>query len=364
VLLPSLLLFAFASSAGLEAPTSAEFCGSCHRAIQESWKTSSHAQAMESRIFQDALAVAEDRFGARVRATCLKCHAPVAVEIGDLALRRKVSWEGVTCDYCHSVRDVSLAGPNPKAVVDFSLVKSGPLKDADSMAHGTAYSAVHTSALVCAPCHEYRNAIGFPVLTTYSEWKNSRYGKEGKVCQSCHMYRTAGDVVDPRVKRSKAAINLHQMPGSHSIDQLTKTITANLSAGWQGDNLRVLVDVTNRAAGHYVPTGSPLRQLILEVRADASDGRHYREERVFRRTVADQQGATVDQEHLAFISSARVIADTRLAPDEKRTETFLFAIQPGIQTRVSATLRYFYSPFARTEAQKRITFLNITRLVR
>ncbi|HKW96707.1 MAG TPA: multiheme c-type cytochrome [Bryobacteraceae bacterium] len=363
VVMPFLLL-ALTSPAEMEAPASAEVCGRCHRAIQEAWKTSAHAQAMESRLFQDALDVAETRFGAAARRTCLKCHAPVAVETGDLNLRKKTSWEGVTCDYCHSITGVSTAGSNPRAVVAFSMVKSGPIKDAESMAHGTTYSALHTSAEICASCHEYRNSLGFPVLTTYSEWKNTRYGKDGKACQSCHMYRTAGAVVDPKVKRSSDPVNLHQMPGSHSIEQLTKTISAQLSTSREGNRLRVNVVVANRAAGHYVPTGSPLRQLILEVRADSFDGRHFHEERVYRRTVADQRGTTIDQEHLAFMTAARVVGDTRLAPDEKRTESFLFEIPPGTQTQVSATLRYFYSPFARTESQKRVTFLSMSRLVR
>src|SRR5207249_3000740 len=107
MLLPTLVLFALASSGDMEAPASAEVCGRCHRAIADAWKTSAHAQAMESRLFQDALEVAEQRFGSGARKTCLKCHSPIAVQVGDLSLRRKVSWEGVTCDFCHSVRDVS-----------------------------------------------------------------------------------------------------------------------------------------------------------------------------------------------------------------------------------------------------------------
>ena len=361
-LMPMFFL-ALATTGGLESPTSAEFCGRCHQAILGAWKLSAHAQAMESRLFQDALEVAETGFGASARRTCLKCHAPVAVDKGDLSLRQKVSWEGVTCDYCHAIKDVSLAGANPKAIVEFSLVKHGPIKDAQSMAHGTAYSAVHTSAAICAPCHEYRNALGFPVLTTYSEWKNSRYWKDGKACQSCHMYRTAGDVVDPRVMQSNTPINLHQMPGSRSLEQLAKTIGAQLAASREGDHVRVQVEVTNRAAGHYVPTGSPLRRLILEVKADSFDGQHFHEERVYARNVADQNGMRIDQEQLAFMSAAKVLGDTRLAPDEKRTESFSFAIPAGSQTRVTATLRYFYSPFARTESQKLVTFLSMSRLV-
>ena len=128
-------------SAELPVPSSAEFCGDCHRAIEEGWKQSAHSQAVESRLFQDAMKLAETDYGASARKTCLSCHSPIAVESGDLALVKKVSWEGITCDYCHSIRDVTLTGPNPKATVDYSLVKSGPWKDVNSPAHGTVFSA-------------------------------------------------------------------------------------------------------------------------------------------------------------------------------------------------------------------------------
>ena len=89
--------------------------------------------------------------------------------------------------------------------------------DAMAPAHKTRYSEVHISSRACAPCHEYRNSLGFAVLTTYMEWQKSRYGKEGRTCQSCHMYSVAGQVVDPKVlKSAEAKVNLHQMPGSHS----------------------------------------------------------------------------------------------------------------------------------------------------
>ena len=350
---------------GMDTPSSAETCGRCHRAIHEAWKSSAHAQAVESRLFQDALEMAESVSGAGARKLCLSCHSPIALHTPDLALRLKVSWEGVTCDYCHSMLEVSTAGPNPKARIEFTSVKSGPLKESSSTGHGTAYSAVHISSLVCAPCHEYKNSLGFPVLTTFSEWKNSRYGKQEKVCQSCHMYRVAGEVVDPRVERSSLAkINLHQMPGGHSVEQLLSTVKAQLSAERDGDQLRVTVEVANLAAGHYVPTGSPMRQLLLEVRADSSSGQHLRQERSYRRSVADQQGKPLEREYLAFMKASKVLSDTRLAPDEKRTETFSFAIPPGSATQVKATFSYYYSPLARTESQKRITFLTISRLVK
>ncbi len=112
----------------LEPASSAERCGACHRAIHEAWKTSAHAHAMDNRLFQDALEMAEADHGAAGRKLCLGCHAPVAVQSGDPGLVRKVSWEGVTCDFCHSVRDVSMNGPNPRAIVQFVLshpIRSG-----------------------------------------------------------------------------------------------------------------------------------------------------------------------------------------------------------------------------------------------
>ena len=140
-----------------------------------------------------------------------------------------------------------------------------------------------------------------------------------------------GDVVDPKIRKSALAkVNLHQMPGSHSIAQLNKTVKLRLSSTRENNQLKVSVEVSNVAAGHYVPTGSPLRQLVLEVQADPFNGAHFREERRYQRTVADRQGAVLVREHAAFFDGAKVLSDTRLAPDETRTELFAFPVPPGV----------------------------------
>jgi hypothetical protein len=360
-----LLLFGVAAmGADLKPPSSAELCGACHRAIYAGWKKSAHATAMESRLFQDALELAEADFGAQSRKVCLSCHSPIAVMTGDLELVKKVSWEGVTCDYCHSIQDVTESSGNPKARVEFSLVKSGPTKDLTSPAHGTRFSPVHTSSLACIVCHEYRNATGFAVLTTYSEWKESAYAKNGQGCQWCHMRTVAGDVVDPRVKRSTGSeINLHEIPGSHSIQQLNKAIKADLLTTRAGDQVRVEVKVSNQGAGHYVPTGSPLRQLLMELRADVYGGRHFKEQTKYSRTVADRSGSVLDREPAVFLKAAQMVKDTRLAPNETRTEKFSFPVPSGKSVEVEAVFYYYYSPMATTEAEQKVKFLTIRRLV-
>jgi hypothetical protein len=88
----------------------------------------------------------------------------------------------------------------------------------------------------------------------------------------------------------------------------------------------------------------------LDLQADSLDGRHFSEQRVYRLTVADQNGAVLNREDLVFMKGARLLTDTRLAPNETKTETFSFFLPRGIQRRVKASLYYYYSPPATTEA--------------
>ena len=364
-----LLVFLLASTAisamgAPEMPKSAEYCGACHRAIEQGWKESVHSQAMESRLFQDALQMANADFGAHARVVCLGCHSPTAIETGDLSLERKVSWEGITCDYCHSIRSVVLNGLNPRAVVEYNNVKAGPWKGVTSPVHGTLYSPLHTSSLLCATCHQYRNAVGFSVLTTYTEWEKGPYAAKQEGCQSCHMYRVEGKVVDPRVKKTDGQeINLHEMPGSHSLTQLNKAIRGQLFVTHEGGELHVEVDVTNQGAGHMVPTGSPLRKLILQVSAVPFSGKSYHAERDFTRVVADQHGKILNREDLVFMRAAKVVSDTRVAPGETKKETFTFKVPEGVQSTVAADFYYYYSPMATTKAQQEVKFLSFKRFV-
>lgn len=353
------------ASSHLHPMSSAELCGQCHQTIVEAWKDSAHAHAMDSKLFQAALGAAEDQLGASTRSVCMGCHAPLGLQTNDLNMDRKVTWEGVTCDYCHSVRTVDLDSTNPRARAEFSLAKSGPLKDAFSSGHPTQFSPVHTSSAICAPCHEYKNAQGFAVLTTFSEWKASRYGKEGKTCQGCHMSAVAGKVADARFEREPtSSINLHKMAGSHSVAQLNRAVKMKLDVRRDKEHARATVDVTNIAAGHSVPTGSPLRQLVLEVSARMADGKEFRERRVYTRTVKDKTGKILNQEHFVFVKAGSEGTDTRLKPDETRREEFHFDLPPGVGAEVKATLSYFYSPYARPGVDQKVNFLSVSQRLR
>ena len=133
--------------------------------------------------------------------------------------------EGVTCDFCHTVADVDLAKRGHPFRLEPGPVKRGPLEFAKSPAHETAYSALHrTSPLLCAACHQYTNAQGVEVLSTYSEWKPSPYPERGETCQECHMPLVPGWSVAEGLDASRRRINLHRVEGGGSAGRLATGI--------------------------------------------------------------------------------------------------------------------------------------------
>lgn len=362
--LASTLVFADPPQTRLRPASSANLCGECHQSIVEAWSDSAHARSVESRPFLDALALAERDAGPSARSTCLACHAPLAAATGDLALDRKASWEGVTCDYCHSVRSVSLDGPNPRAALDLSLTKSGPIKDASSSAHPTAFSPVHESSAVCAPCHEYKNPQGLSILTTFSEWQASVSAKEGKNCQACHMNLVAGQIADAHLLRQPSTkVNLHKMAGSRSLAQLNKAVKLRLLPVRAASKAKITVRVMNAGAGHFFPTGSPMRQVVLQVGVRPAGGAWQFQEKVYARIVADAVGAPISREDFAFLRAVKALSDTRLAPGESRNEVFFFDVPASGQLNVRATLTYVYSPNPRSLTGERVAFLSLASLL-
>ena len=74
--------------------------------------------------------------------------------------------------------------------------------------------------------------------------------------------------------RDLEAIASHRMPGADDRALLASALDLEVTAAREADALTVRVLPTNRRTGHHVPTGSPLRHLILWVRAsDATGGR-------------------------------------------------------------------------------------------
>jgi len=113
-------------------------CGTCHEDIVEAWKTTRHAQAFSSPIFQRDWVAEGSAF------TCLECHVT-----GYDAANASYAHEGVTCESCH-----------------------GPFQPG----HPSTLMPVQPDADLCSTCHK----------TTTDEWRASPHYKADIQCQSCH----------------------------------------------------------------------------------------------------------------------------------------------------------------------------------
>jgi hypothetical protein len=346
---------------GLE---SSDACGGCHVTIHESWKASAHSTALTNDVFQKALRETRSKRG-DLAGLCLECHAPLAALTGDHKLEYRLTWEGVNCEVCHSMVSVELSGTGPRRVLDTGPAKRGPVKEASSDAHEVAYSELHLDSLACAWCHEYTNPEGTPVLTTYTEWQTSSAASEGTTCQRCHMGATRTEVDDPRVEREPGAeINLHEVPGGHSLDQLHRSLGLSIDSSREGDRLLLRLGIRNKGAGHAVPTGMPGRRVVMDVAVRTSDGASFEEQRVYGKFFVTADGTPVTRDMDYFSPGVELGRDSRIRPDERRVEELGFDVGAEATAYVTVKLRYIHSPLGTEEGRTDLTFLSEKRVLR
>ena len=248
---------------------------------------------------------------------CADCHAPgIDGELGgrDLHQAQGMAYElGVHCDVCHKVSDVDLEQPpgvagrlriqrpsEPgKGVFEWAPVYFGPLLDVPNVVMGGSLQPQFDEALFCAGCHEQeQDALvpgesldprwpqGLPIHSTYSEWSDGPYAEQGVPCQHCHM---PADVdANNAVDRSTAAdssitfgfprppedVRRHSFVGplSGETPLIAGALHVELNLEQDGELLHAQVGVSNMGAGHAIPTGEPMRALVLVLRATGSCG--------------------------------------------------------------------------------------------
>ncbi|MBN2594558.1 MAG: carboxypeptidase regulatory-like domain-containing protein, partial [Sedimentisphaerales bacterium] len=224
---------------------------------------------------------------------CAACHTPAASIDApyntDPTAVSGVGAEGAACDFCHKVWSVGLdpiSGlpyPNMPGVLSFESRRpaeghqffAGPF---DDVAPGEdTYSPLQKQSQYCAPCH-FGVFWNTTVYNSFGEWLDSPYSnpETGKTCQDCHMppglnnhfarLDKGGVIRDPQT------IFSHFMPGASDDKLLQNAVDMDVMAEHDGERFVVTVTITNDQTGHHVPTDSPLRHLILIVKATDSQG--------------------------------------------------------------------------------------------
>jgi len=273
-------------------------CGSCHQEKLQDYQSSLMGQTPHDTVFRQFYAAINakgepDSIGFRAfkpkgASDCASCHTPdVVLNAGhELSLEEAITKgsNGISCDYCHTIKDVEVIyNPGTKRY-DTRLwkmvtrargpVKRGPLKDAKSPFHGTKFSPIHTKSEFCAACHN--NQEHLLSLDTYDSWKKAfDKGAVKQTCQQCHMPTGGEDrpIALGGPVRPASQIHRHFFHGGHNAEMVKKAATLKTSVKQQGGELLVQVGVTNSGAGHTFPGAATLRNVILVVDAVDDDGK-------------------------------------------------------------------------------------------
>ncbi len=364
---------------------SAETCGGCHTGHEKQWTMSLHAMAHTEPVYDRYFIKASNDSNGELQVFCAKCHTPIAVYNGNIPFKHKlnspsdtnvsaIESDGVQCDFCHIIKGYTALN-NSNYVMDLSDVKRGPYDDAVSPFHETAFSEIHANAQLCGTCHNVNHpANGIVLESTYTEWEESEYAKEGTTCLDCHM--TEGS--EPGGKqpgRAAAAGPLREHVSSHYFvgpnmmfcgaedkqdicgrsRELLKR-AAKVSIGEPvstGGDLVVPVKVTNSGAGHYIPTGvAEIRNVWLEATATDKNGTE-----IFASGRLDENGNilagsivySVDVKDAGgnittqFWNTVEKVRDYRIPPRGTLTEKFRFKgnrdAASGITFRVALKYR-------------------------
>lgn len=360
-----------------------EVCQGCHGEIFEQWQGTMHSIAFNDPLYLAEAELAGKEAGPEVERFCHTCHGPVAVlrgQVNGYEMADTVAKRGVFCDFCHTIKSLKGIG-NGQYVPAPGIVKRGPFKDSVSPYHETAYSELHTKSEFCGICHNVNHpANGLPIEATFTEWKKSPYAKAGIQCQDCHMTPTPGPV---KSNPGRAAITgpkrpliyTHNFVGSNvfmttflKAPEKAKLAEERLKAAAslkikppssfvQGKSNKLEVVVTNKGAGHYLPTGlTEVREMWLYLVVKDNRGKvvyesgaldrdgalDYENTSVFRTVLGDKNGKPT----VKVWEAESILEDHRVPPKKSLTEVYAVRIPLDAKGpfKVTATLKYRTAP--------------------
>ncbi len=234
---------------------------------------------------------------------CAACHQPqiwiaqAFSPMDPLNALSQAAANGVSCEVCHKIADVdttkldypgvhatAVTFNRPASPITSHQVQYGTLPDADFSIPGLMRPSYQPQlkAEMCATCHQDKNdpdengiydePNGIVAEPTWNEWLASPYSDPTnplyETCTDCHMPpngQTNLCALAP-VQRDPSEVRTHDILGT-SPEYLENAVDLSLTVQQTSSELQVTVDATNNHAGHHVPTGVPIRNMILLVEA-------------------------------------------------------------------------------------------------
>ncbi len=286
--------------------------------------------------------------------------------------------DGIGCDFCHKIGDVILDPETQLPYADKPGISSMRLyrpEEGEELFFGTfddvprrvTYLPLQEESAFCAPCHygvmggvvALDEVVGGVVIyNSYGEWLDSPYSdpETGQTCQDCHMPESDYDYFAYPEKggaHPRSPIHTHLMPGAKDETLLQNSVTMTTTAQKQGNRIIVEVSITNDKTGHHVPTGTPLRHMMLVVQARDTEGNRlelrngptlpawtgdYAEQpgQYYAKILEDKWTGEVPTS--AYWRDIRLVEDTRLAAFETDRSEYVFVASPEGDVTIEARL--------------------------
>jgi len=333
----------------------AESCGKCHKEIYQQWKNSKHAFSTPEKnpLFAKIYEKSQKDTDGETKLYCIRCHAPVTMINGDFDLKEKITNEGVTCDVCHTLVELSDNPKNWPNIYKPGKIKRGVFRDSKSSVHKNSYSKLLATSAICSGCHGdmldipgTRSCGNLTICDTDFEWKSTSFAGKGEDCKSCHMKAYKGKTAKGGPIRER--IFRHDFPGAYSPEMLKKSVKLNLEAKEFEGEMVLSLGVKNQGAAHLVPTGPPARMAFIKVSAFNKKGEitwsNFKKNPVaedpygvFHIVFADVTGKKPSMPWLA----SKIVKDTRLRPGELRKLVYKFSAKDVEQVEAKLFYRLF-----------------------
>jgi len=266
----------------------------------------------------------------KLKKKCIVCHSPMSTVFQSDDLEIDFNREGITCQFCHSVKEIRAQHSANDMEIDLTTVYSEAPAEGNS-AHPVAHRDFFSKSEFCLPCHaEMKNPDGIEVCSTGEEWR-TYLEQTQKQCQDCHMESSNGHPS-------------HLFAGTHNGEILANSVSLELL--FEDETKEISMVVTNTAAGHALPTGTPLRMVYLKVSAFDQAGNLLWENwknnpiqedknALFMRILGDADG----KGPVPPWRATQTLFDRRLLPNEPVTITYTVPVENLHDVEVSLFYR-------------------------
>jgi hypothetical protein len=363
-------------------------CSTCHTEIYKQWRESVMSHSWEDPIYRELLKRVSEATDGNLDNFCTGCHTPIGLTTGritpmlihDPQKPAEHPLPGVDCETCHNIS--ARTGEDNGAYVLTPMLhgkrtKFGPYKNAVSPYHQTVYSELHTRSDFCSVCHNVTHPFTSAVIErTYDEWHDSEYSYNGKQCQGCHMPDVTAKAAIMGPERKNVAthwfnggnVSLLNYFGDKENAERSRELLkraaeiafADMPKFVPGQDAIVKVRVTNKAAGHNLPTGFPEgREMWIDFTVADADGSVLYElgavkngktepgTQNFKVHLADKDGNEIDTD---IWKETHITANTRLPPEGVATRDFVVPIPANAKGPLTVSAKLNYWPFSQALA--------------